>query len=134
MEFCTTMTLKIMIIFPTIIAALQSMNWTIPQRMVEWIRVASSVPPDDYFVANRFYAHFHSLKMEMENTEEALKEGKLDEVKDVITVMQHPVDVVIRCLEIITSVEGRKLLPAYREWKCPEHYRGLGEPILDTIL
>lgn len=118
---------KIMIVFQTITATLKLLNWTIPQRMTEWIGVASSVPLDDYFVANRFYAHLSCLRMEMENTEEALKEGKLDEVKDTITVMRYPVDVVIRCLEIISSVEGRKLLPTYREWRCPKHYRELGE-------
>jgi hypothetical protein len=121
---------KVMIVFPTIIAALKSLNWTIPQRMAEWIRVASTVPLDDYFVANRFYSHLSVMRMEMDNTEEALKEGKLDEIKDTITIMQYPVDVVIRCLEIISSVEGQKLLPTYREWRCPEHYRGIGEPML----
>src|SRR5439155_26391437 len=71
--------------------------------------------------------------MEMENTEEALKEGKLDETKATITIMQYPVDIVLRCLEIIFSVHGRKLLPTHGEWRCPKHYRGLGEAMLARV-
>ena len=121
---------RIMVVFPTMVSALKALNWTMQQRMEEWIQVAATVPLDEYFVANRFFSHLSIIRMEMDNLETVLGEGKLDEAKDAIRIMQYPADVVIRCMEIISSVEGRKYLPTCGLWKCPRFYRQMGGGLL----
>jgi hypothetical protein len=121
---------RIGVMWPTIISCLGNLKWTIPQRMREWIQIASTVPTDDYFVANRFFSHHSCVRMEMDNVETCLAEGNLNETMEAITVMQYPIDIFTRCMEIISSVEGRKFLPQVREWKDPQHYCKLGEEML----
>ena len=124
---------RISIIWPTIIGTLKKLNWTIPQRMNEWMRIAATVPPDDFYVTNRFYSHYSVVRMEMDSVEMCLAEGNLEELKETITIMQPAVDECIRCLERICSPEGKEWLPSHREWKHPEHYRAMAEPLLERF-
>lgn len=117
-------------IWPGMISAIRSQGWTIPQRVREWIRVASTIPAENYFVAGRLFSHQMSIRMEMDALEECLEAGNLDESKEAIKMMQHSADVIKECLNFIVSGHAQCYLPPHPGWCHPEVYQKIADSIL----
>ena len=120
-------------IWPNMIRGIQSQGWTIPQRMREWIRVASTMPKENYFVAGRLYSHNMSIRMEIDALEECIANGSLDESKSAVEVMQYSADVIAECLEFICSGHAKRYLPPHPNWDHPEPYKKIASSILDRF-
>jgi len=120
-------------IWPNLIGGIQSQGWTIPRRMREWIRVASTIPNENYFVAGRLYSHNMSLRMEIDALEACIANGNLDESKAAVEIMQYPADVITECLEFICSGHAKRYLPPHPNWDHPEQYKKIASSILDRF-
>ena len=120
-------------IWPNLINGIQSQGWTIPRRMREWIRVASTIPKENYFVAGRLYSHNMSIRMEIDALEKCIANGNLDESKAAVEVMQHPANVIGECLEFICSGHAKRYLPPHPNWDHPEPYKKIARSILDRF-
>jgi hypothetical protein len=121
-------------IWPHMIAAIHAQGWPVGRRLEEYLRSEAAIPDTDYYVFVRLYATCMSMSKEMKALEACIEEGKIEEAKGGVAVMEISVRIINEALDSICSDRLPKhSFPPHPKWDHPEAYKSLTKATIERF-